>query len=160
RLREASNINNSLLTLRQCFDVLRENQKSQNGNKIVPYRDNKLTHMFKSYFEGDGKVQMIICVNPGLEDYDETLQVCKFGESSQDLVTNRGSPFKRTPLRPISNFFISSSINNGPPLPNKYIEDPTDNETLNNWIMTLEKRIENHDQNRIIVDEYQQNVRR
>ncbi|XP_027194698.2 LOW QUALITY PROTEIN: kinesin-like protein KIF23 [Dermatophagoides pteronyssinus] len=158
RLREASNINNSLLTLRQCFDVLRENQKS-NGNKIVPYRDNKLTHMFKSYFEGDGKVEMIICVNPGLEDYDETLHVCKFGEASQDLVTNRGSPFKRTPLRPISNFFIASSINIGPPLPNNYIEDPSDNETLKNWIMALEKRAENHEQNRIIVDEYQQNVR-
>lgn len=158
RLREASNINNSLLTLRHCFDVLRENQKL-NTNKMVPYRDNKLTHMFKSYFEGDGKVEMVICINPGLEDYDETLQVCKFGEVSQDLVTNRSTPIKRTPLRPINNFFIASSINIGPPLPDKYVEDPSDDKTLMNWIMTLEKRMENHEQNSLIIDEYQKNVR-
>lgn len=72
RLREAGNINNSLMALRNCIDLLRENQK-YNFNKIVPYRDNKLTHLFKSYFEGEGKIKMIICVNPGSEDFDETL---------------------------------------------------------------------------------------
>lgn len=72
RLREAGNINNSLMALRTCIDLLRENQK-YGTNKIVPYRDNKLTHLFKSYFEGEGKIKMIICVNPGAEDFDETL---------------------------------------------------------------------------------------
>jgi kinesin family protein 23 len=72
RLREAGSINNSLMALRNCIDILRENQ--MNGTaKVVPYRDNKLTHLFKSYFEGEGKVKMIICVNPSLDDYDETL---------------------------------------------------------------------------------------
>ena len=72
RLREAGNINNSLMALRNCIDILRENQMS-GSNKVVPYRDNKLTHLFKSYFEGEGKVKMIICVNPSADDYDETL---------------------------------------------------------------------------------------
>lgn len=72
RLREAGNINNSLMALRTCIDLLRENQKF-GANKIVPYRDNKLTHLFKSYFEGEGRIKMIICVNPGSEDFDETL---------------------------------------------------------------------------------------
>lgn len=72
RLREAGNINNSLMGLRNCIDILRENQKF-NANKMVPYRDNKLTHLFKSYFEGEGKIKMILCVNPGSEDFDETL---------------------------------------------------------------------------------------
>lgn len=73
RLKEANNINNSLLTLRKCFDYLRENQKG--ASKLVPYRDSKLTHLFKSYFEGDGIVKMIICINPNLNEYEEIIQV-------------------------------------------------------------------------------------
>lgn len=71
RLREAGNINNSLMTLRTCMEVLRENQGS-GVTKKVPYRDSKLTHLFKNYFDGEGHVRMIVCVNPRAEDYDET----------------------------------------------------------------------------------------
>jgi kinesin family protein 23 len=46
RLREAGSINNTLMTLRSCLEILRENQL--NGtNKMVPYRDSKITHLFK-----------------------------------------------------------------------------------------------------------------
>ncbi|XP_043785195.1 kinesin-like protein KIF23 isoform X2 [Apis laboriosa] len=88
RLREAGNINNSLMTLRTCLEILRENQ-TQGTNKIVPYRDSKITHLFKNYFDGEGNVRMIICVNPSVDDYDETIQVLKFAEVSQEVqVTN------------------------------------------------------------------------
>jgi len=70
RLREAGNINNSLMTLRNCLEILRDNQLSGNCKK-VPYRDSKVTHLFKNYFDGEGQVRMIICVNPRAEDYDE-----------------------------------------------------------------------------------------
>lgn len=40
---------------------------------MVPYRDSKLTHLFKNYFDGEGKVRMVVCVNPKAEDYEETL---------------------------------------------------------------------------------------
>lgn len=73
RLREAGNINNSLMTLRTCMEILRENQNGTNNvTKKVPYRDSKLTHLFKNYFEGEGHVRMVVCVNPRAEDYDET----------------------------------------------------------------------------------------
>ena len=39
----------------------------------VPYRDSKLTHLFKNYFDGEGKVRMIVCVSPKAENYDETI---------------------------------------------------------------------------------------
>ena len=65
-------INNSLMTLRTCLEILRENQ-TQGTNKIVPYRDSKITHLFKNYFDGEGNVRMIICVNPSIDDYDETI---------------------------------------------------------------------------------------
>ena len=40
---------------------------------MVPYRDSKLTHLFKNYFDGEGKVRMIVCVNPKSDEYDETI---------------------------------------------------------------------------------------
>lgn len=58
----AGNINNSLMTLRTCIEALRENQKAvESGNKlqIVPYRESRLTYLFKRHFEGEGKVSII-----------------------------------------------------------------------------------------------------
>uniref|UniRef100_A0A671W542 Kinesin family member 23 n=1 Tax=Sparus aurata TaxID=8175 RepID=A0A671W542_SPAAU len=43
--------------------------------QMVPYRDSKVTHLFKNYFDGEGKVKMVVCVNPKADDYEETL-VC------------------------------------------------------------------------------------
>lgn len=40
---------------------------------MVPYRDSKVTHLFKNYFDGEGKVKMVVCVNPKTDDYEETL---------------------------------------------------------------------------------------
>ncbi|XP_015179777.1 PREDICTED: kinesin-like protein KIF23 isoform X2 [Polistes dominula] len=88
RLREAGNINNSLMTLRSCLEILRENQ-IQNTNKMIPYRDSKLTHLFKNYFDGEGQIRMIVCVNPRAEDYDETIQAMKFAEMTQEVQVAR-----------------------------------------------------------------------
>ncbi|KAF6214487.1 hypothetical protein GE061_009230 [Apolygus lucorum] len=99
RLKEAGNINNSLLTLRLCFELLRENQNG--GNKMIPYRDSRLTHLFRNFFDGDGQVSMVICVSPLVEECEETMQVLKFAESSQEIVTT-----VQTPLRPAN--FTSS----------------------------------------------------
>lgn len=41
--------------------------------QMVPYRDSKLTLLFKNYFDGEGKVRMVVCVNPKADDYEETL---------------------------------------------------------------------------------------
>lgn len=84
RLREASQINNSLLNLRKCFEILRDNDNHKK-NQLVPYRDNKLTHLFKMFFDGGGSIRMVVCVNPSIADYEETLHVLKFAEISQDV---------------------------------------------------------------------------
>ena len=72
RLREANNINANLMVLRTCMETLRDNQTS-GVTKIVPYRDSRLTHLFKNYFDGEGKVCMAVCVSPSSTDYDETI---------------------------------------------------------------------------------------
>ncbi|KAF6738936.1 Kinesin-like protein KIF23 [Oryzias melastigma] len=88
RIREAGNINQSLLNLRTCIETLRENQMC-GTNKMVPYRDSKVTHLFKNYFDGEGKVKMVVCVNPKGEDYEETLLVMRFAEMTQEVEVAR-----------------------------------------------------------------------
>ncbi|KAF2900610.1 hypothetical protein ILUMI_05579 [Ignelater luminosus] len=103
RLKEASSINNSLMSLRTCLEILRENQLNA-ANKLVPYRDSRLTLLFKNYFEGEGNVRMIVCINPSIEDCEENLQVLKFAEMTQDVKTtkaeSRYTPYKyKTPSK-------------------------------------------------------------
>lgn len=95
RLREAGNINNSLMTLRNCLEILRENLVTGIPKK-VPYRDSKLTHLFKNYFDGEGQVKMIVCINPRSEDYDESIHVMKFAEITQEVQIARHTPMKPT----------------------------------------------------------------
>jgi kinesin family member 23 len=83
RLREAGSINSSLMALRNCMEVLKENiailnnanqqQGALTNRKMVPYRDSKLTLLFKNYFEGYGKIKMILCINPSAIEFDETI---------------------------------------------------------------------------------------
>lgn len=84
RLREAGNINKSLMTLRTCMEALRENQINGTCN-MVPYRESKITHLFKNFFEGEGQVRMVVCANPRAEDYDETIQVMRFAEMAAEV---------------------------------------------------------------------------
>uniref|UniRef100_A0A0N5C473 Kinesin-like protein n=1 Tax=Strongyloides papillosus TaxID=174720 RepID=A0A0N5C473_STREA len=87
RLIEANAINNSLLTLRKCFEGIKINQKKKQ-KVIIPYRENKLTIFLKKFFEGSGYIRMIICINPQIEDYNENLHVLSFGQSSQEVSLN------------------------------------------------------------------------
>ncbi|XP_040595776.1 kinesin-like protein KIF23 isoform X9 [Mesocricetus auratus] len=153
RLREAGNINQSLMTLRTCMEVLRENQ-TYGTNKMVPYRDSKLTHLFKNYFDGEGKVRMIVCVNPKAEDYEESLQVMRFAEVTQEVEVARpvdkvicgltpGRRYRNLPRGgPVGDepLVTEVSLQSFPPLPPYRLLDINDEETLPKLIETLEKR--------------------
>jgi kinesin family member 20 len=77
RLKEAGNINKSLMVLGQCMEVMRSNQRKiaqslglegigkagrmdtrdvKKGLAVVPFRYSKLTEALMDYFVGDGKV--------------------------------------------------------------------------------------------------------
>jgi len=88
RLAEASKINQSLMTLRTCLEILRDNQ-SAGTSKPVPYRDSRVTHLFRNYFEGEGKVKMVVCVNPRPADYEENVNVMQFAEMTQEVLIER-----------------------------------------------------------------------
>ncbi|XP_062062208.1 kinesin-like protein KIF23 isoform X3 [Lepus europaeus] len=164
RLREAGNINQSLMTLRTCMEVLRENQM-YGTNKMVPYRDSKLTHLFKNYFDGEGKVRMIVCVNPKAEDYEESLQVMRFAEVTQEVEVARpvdkaicgltpgrrfrnqarGGPIADEPSVP------GVVLQSFPPLPSCELLDISDEQTLPRLIEALEKR---HRLRQMMIDEF------
>ncbi|XP_015494860.1 kinesin-like protein KIF23 isoform X6 [Parus major] len=182
RLREAGNINQSLMTLRTCIEVLRENQL-YGTNKMVPYRDSKLTHLFKNYFDGEGKVRMIVCVNPKAEDYEESLQVMRFAEMTQEVEVAR--PVDRplcglTPGRRLRNQAFREELSRKlqlrggpvaagpeeqsaaelffqsfPPLPSCELLDINDDQTLPKLIETLEQR---HKMRQMLAEEFAKNV--
>uniref|UniRef100_A0A8V5HC95 Kinesin-like protein n=1 Tax=Melopsittacus undulatus TaxID=13146 RepID=A0A8V5HC95_MELUD len=152
RLREAGNINQSLMTLRTCIEILRENQM-YGTNKMVPYRDSKLTHLFKNYFDGEGKVRMIVCVNPKAEDYEESLQVMRFAEMTQEVEVARpadrpicgltpGRRFRNQDFSPVGKEQAVSELllQNFPPLPSCELLDINDDQTLPKVIEVLEQR--------------------
>ncbi|XP_076011368.1 kinesin-like protein KIF23 isoform X2 [Genypterus blacodes] len=165
RLREAGNINQSLMTLRTCIEVLRENQMC-GTNKMVPYRDSKVTHLFKNYFDGEGKVRMVVCVNPKADDYEETMLVMRFAEMTQEVevarpvdrpicglaagrryrnqafkdelsrrLEERGGPSNADDPSLLTQLFESL-----PPLPPCELVDPADDQTIPRLIEVLETR--------------------
>ncbi|XP_056906963.1 kinesin-like protein KIF23 isoform X2 [Takifugu flavidus] len=176
RIREAGNINQSLLTLRTCIEVLRENQK-YGTSRMVPYRDSKLTHLFKNYFDGEGKVRMVVCVNPKAEDYEETLLVMRFAEMTQEVEVarpvdrpicgftpgrrHRNQAFKEELSRrleerggPVDKDVASAIrplLQNLPPLPSCELTDPRDDVTLPRLIEALQHR---HRIRQTMFDEY------
>ncbi|XP_060889473.1 kinesin-like protein KIF23 isoform X2 [Labrus mixtus] len=165
RLREAGNINQSLMTLRTCMEVLRENQMC-GTNKMVPYRDSKVTHLFKNYFDGEGKVRMIVCVNPKADDYDETMLVMRFAEMTQEVEIarpvdrpicglaagrrHRNQVFRDELSRRLEErggpnnaddqSLMSQLIESLPALPPCELADPADDMTLPRLIEVLERR--------------------
>ena len=61
---------------------------------MVPYRDSRLTHLFKNYFDGEGKVRMVVCINPSSNEYDETvvrMQLFSFSSWKFCLLTEDSS---------------------------------------------------------------------
>ncbi|XP_056622947.1 kinesin-like protein KIF23 isoform X3 [Triplophysa dalaica] len=176
RLREAGNINQSLMTLRTCIEVLRENQMC-GTNKMVPYRDSKVTHLFKNYFDGEGKVRMVVCVNPKADDYEETLLVMRFAEMTQEVEVarpvdrpicgfaagrrQRNQAFKEELTRRLEDrggpvngeipTILSQLLQSFPSLPASEIAGPNDDVTLPRLIEALEKR---HKIRQMMVEEY------
>uniref|UniRef100_A0A673I0E1 Kinesin-like protein n=1 Tax=Sinocyclocheilus rhinocerous TaxID=307959 RepID=A0A673I0E1_9TELE len=87
RMKEANNINTSLLTLGRCITALRHNQTNKSRPPlVVPFRDSKLTRVLQSFFCGHGRSCMLVNINPCASTYDETLQALKFSAIATQLV--------------------------------------------------------------------------
>nr|XP_057912919.1 kinesin-like protein KIF20A [Doryrhamphus excisus] len=87
RMKEANNINASLLTLGRCIAALRNNQTNKSRPpQVVPFRDSKLTRVLQGFFCGRGTSSMVVNINTCASVYDETLQALKFSAIASQLV--------------------------------------------------------------------------
>ncbi|XP_060896374.1 kinesin-like protein KIF20B isoform X1 [Labrus mixtus] len=98
RLKEAGNINTSLLILGKCINALRHNQQAK-LLQHVPFRESKLTHYLQGFFCGLGKACMIVNVNQCASMYDETVNVLKFSAVAQKVVVLATRPLPIVPQR-------------------------------------------------------------
>ncbi|THH12142.1 hypothetical protein EW145_g161 [Phellinidium pouzarii] len=109
RLREAGNINKSLMVLGQCMEAMRSNQRRLAASlaapgrggldvnnpgasiklAIVPFRHSKLTELFQDFFVGDreGRAVMIVNVNPYDTGFDENSHVMRFAALAKGVTT-------------------------------------------------------------------------
>ena len=163
RLREAGNINNSLMSLRRCLEQLRQNQKNK-AQEMVKYRNSKLTYLFKSYFEGHGKVRMVLCLNPSVEEYEENIHVVQFAETAQkvEIGRSKAADYDSVKKRFLEKHKLLSSQSSGvsessaastpvirwkgidcdlASFPDFFLCDCTDSETLPALIQFLESRV-------------------
>ncbi|OWK07510.1 KIF20B, partial [Cervus elaphus hippelaphus] len=61
------------------------NASSRRFQQHVPFRESKLTHYFQSFFNGKGKICMIVNISQCSFAYDETLNVLKFSAIAQKV---------------------------------------------------------------------------
>ncbi|XP_045423818.1 kinesin-like protein KIF20B isoform X2 [Lemur catta] len=115
RLRETGNINTSLLTLGKCINVLKNSEKSK-FQQHVPFRESKLTHYFQSFFNGKGKICMIVNISQCCFAYDETLNVLKFSAIAQKVCVpdNLNSSQEKSfgPVKSSQNVSLDSNSDN------------------------------------------------
>ncbi|XP_043992880.1 kinesin-like protein KIF20B isoform X3 [Gambusia affinis] len=104
RLKEAGNINASLLILGKCIKALRYNQQANSLSspafrllQHIPFRESKLTHYLQGFFCGRGRACMIVNINQCASMYDETLNVLKFSAVAQKVVVLISRPLPAVP---------------------------------------------------------------
>ena len=66
------------MTLGRCLEALRWNQLHPGAEpRLVPYREAKVTHLFRDALHGWGQILLSVNVSPAAADYDETCHVLK-----------------------------------------------------------------------------------
>lgn len=106
RLKESVAINASLMTLGRCLEALAWNQQQQKQQRVVPYRESKVTHLFRDALHGYGTVVLSVNVSPAAKDYDETVHVLRYASLATGIETTtsvdpmKNAPFKKKVTKP------------------------------------------------------------
>ncbi|XP_044760608.1 kinesin-like protein Klp61F [Coccinella septempunctata] len=79
RAREATNINQSLLTLGRVIKALVENSSH------VPYRESKLTRILQDSLGGKAKTSIIATISPGMASLDETMNTLDYAHNARNI---------------------------------------------------------------------------
>ena len=81
-LKEAQNINKSIMTLGMVINALTK------GAKHIPYRDSKLTRVLQESLGGNSLTNLIINCSPSMSNQTETLSTLRFGQRAK-LIKNK-----------------------------------------------------------------------
>ena len=82
RLREAQSINKSLSALGDVIAALSE------GEKFIPYRNNKLTQLMQDSLGGNAKTLMFVNFSPADYNVDETVSSLSYAARVKKIVNN------------------------------------------------------------------------
>ncbi|KAA0167180.1 hypothetical protein FNF31_01066 [Cafeteria roenbergensis] len=79
RLREANNINQSLVTLGRCITALASRAKH------VPFRQSKLTQLLSNSLGGNSATLMVACVSPADSNFEETCMTLSYAQQAASI---------------------------------------------------------------------------
>lgn len=82
QLKEAANINTSLLTLGNVVQALAERKKH------IPVRDSKLTRILEDSIGGNCKTSLLVCCSPAMESSEETVNSLEFASRAMKVETH------------------------------------------------------------------------
>ncbi|KOX73748.1 Kinesin-like protein KIF20A [Melipona quadrifasciata] len=100
RLKEAQNINTSLLVLGRCLKTIHEGQLSkQKIEHVGPFRESKLTRLFQKALSGKEHMVLIVNINPIPNLYIETQNVLNFSAIAKKIVIEKGKTQKKIKSR-------------------------------------------------------------
>ena len=105
RLKEASNINQSLTVLGRCLEIMRWNQRHPNQHqRVVPFRESKITRFFQDSLNSKGKVVMIVNVSPSRADLDETIHALRFSAIAKEIDTQSKVYSRKDPRNTLESY--------------------------------------------------------
>ncbi|EGR29233.1 kinesin motor domain protein [Ichthyophthirius multifiliis] len=85
RLKEASNINQSLTTLGKVIQTLAEKEMGKSKGAVVPYRESCLTKILCNALGGNSKTLMICAVSPSSDNWEETLSTLRYADQAKKI---------------------------------------------------------------------------
>lgn len=83
RLKEAANINKSLLTLSRIINL----KAKSAPDAFLPYRESKLTHLLEPSLGGNCRTAVICCISPAAKFIEETRSTLSFASSAKAVRT-------------------------------------------------------------------------
>ncbi|KZC14418.1 Kinesin-like protein subito, partial [Dufourea novaeangliae] len=100
RLKEAQNINTSLLVLGRCLKTIHDGQLSkQKIEHVGPFRESKLTRLFQKALSGKEHIALIVNINPLPNLYIETQNVLNFSAIAKKIVIEQKQKIQKKKSR-------------------------------------------------------------
>ncbi|XP_024942788.1 kinesin-like protein KIF20B [Cephus cinctus] len=103
RLKEAQNINSSLLVLGRCLKAVLNSQMSrENGEICAPFRESKLTRLFQKALSGKEFISFIVNLNPTSDLHADNQSVLSFCNIAKKIAINPSMDLRKSTVSEIN----------------------------------------------------------